>query len=189
MDGSQFDNATRFFAHSRRSLFAAVLVMTAGRLGISDAEARKKRKHKKRKQRAAAPNEFGCIGVGDLCQNADQCCSGICDGSKGKKTCRAHHTGGCPQGGAGQCTDPERSQGSCNGDCFCARTTAGSDVCAADATRGINYCSDCATDADCQDIGFPAGSVCLPLHEGTCAGVCGSNRACFPPCGTAWPFL
>jgi hypothetical protein len=155
--------------------------------------AKKKRKHRKRKKRlpTATPNEFGCIGVGDRCQDAAQCCSGICDGRKGEKTCRAHHTGTCPQGGEGQCTNQDPSLDACNGtaDCFCSRTTAGSDVCVAYAPSGADFCTDCVTDANCEAIGYPAGSVCLPLHEGMCAGACESNRACFPPCGAEWPGL
>jgi hypothetical protein len=110
MDRSQFDqlalqlagaSSSRGFKKAiggRRSLLAAAVATAVFRMGVVGADARKRRKPRKRKQRAAAPNAFGCIDVGDLCQNDGQCCSGICDGKKGKRTCRAHDAGTCTAG-------------------------------------------------------------------------------------------
>jgi hypothetical protein len=179
-----------------RGLGAAGLTLGSTQFSADvDAKKKHKGKHKKRRKKveqlADAPNAFGCIDVGDLCQNDAQCCSGICDGKQGKKTCRAHHTGTCQQGGEGHCVDPDPSRWSCNGtsDCACLRTTAGSDACVADAPSGFDYCSDCVRDSDCEAIGYPEGSVCLPLIEGYCATTCPNQRACFPPCGSEWPIL
>jgi hypothetical protein len=191
MNSSPFDNLIRSLTQSRRSLFGGALAAVTGFVVKPDADAKKKRKRKGRKQKAAEPNAFGCIDVGDPCQTAAQCCTGICQGKKGRKTCRAHHTGTCQQGGEGHCTDPDPARLACNGtsDCACVRTTAGSDACVADAPSGIDYCTDCVTDSDCEEIGYPEGSVCLPLHEGYCVSTCPNQRACFPPCGSEWPIL
>jgi hypothetical protein len=147
MDGTRFDHMTRLIAQSRRSLVGGALAVAAGLLAMPGVDARKKRKHKGRKQKAAAPNSFGCIDVGDLCQTAAQCCSGICAGKRGKKTCRAHDVGGC-QGnalseGCGDhdvaCTTSDGKPG------LCATTTGNAGYC---ATGGDCYA--CATDLDCQ---------------------------------------
>lgn len=193
MDHARFDALARALFGSRRTLLAGALALPANQLGASETDARKRRRRKKPKQRqtADAPNAFGCISVGERCQDASQCCSGVCDGSSGEKTCRAHHTGTCPQGGEGYCEDLDPARDACNGTehCLCARTTAGSDACVADAPSGFDYCTGCVSDRDCEAIGYPAGSVCLPLHAGFCAGLCPNDRACFPPCGTEWPVL
>ena len=183
MDSRHFDELVITLAQSRRSLVAGALTAAAGLLGIQAAAARH---HKPRKPRPQ-PNEFGCVDVGKPCRNSGNCCSGVCKGKKGRKRCRAHHTGTCKQGGVGHCLEP--SVETCNGNaaCACARTTAGSDVCVQAAPSGFDYCTDCSRDGDCEALGYPKGSVCLPTHEGACAGGCDSDRACFVPCGAEWP--
>lgn len=139
MDGSHFDGLTRSLAQSRRSLLGAALAATTGWLVTNPAEAKKKRKPRK-KPRKAVPNEFGCLNVGKSCNNADQCCSGMCEGKKGKKTCKAHDTGNCTAGGTVvACTTSAGVPGQC------ATTTGNGGYCAA-----TSYCIACATDADCQ---------------------------------------
>lgn len=183
MDSQHFDELMRTLAQSRRSLVAGALTAAAGLLGIQAATARRRKPRKPRAQ----PNEFGCVDAGKPCQNNGSCCSGVCKGKKGRKRCQAHHTGTCKQGGAGHCL--ESSVETCNDrtDCACVRTTSGSDVCVQTAPSGFDYCADCARDTDCEALGYPRGSVCLPLHEGFCAGACDSDRACFVPCGAEWP--
>ena len=190
MDSSQFDGFARSLAGSRRSLVSGILALAAtGGALLTRTTGAKKKGRPNKKPKIGQPNEFGCLDVGQRCASAAQCCSSVCRGKKGKKTCRAHDTGTCQQGGAGHCIEQDPSRLSCNGssDCACARTTAGSDACVANAPSGFDYCTGCVTDGDCEAVGYPAGSVCLPLHEGICAGACDSNRACFPPCGAAWP--
>src|SRR5262245_47150653 len=90
MDPTCFDRLTRALAAaaSRRRLLCgfAVFGLVAG--PASDVATAKKRKKKRVKR-----NAFGCVNVGDFCQNANQCCSGICQGKKGKKRCQAHDAG------------------------------------------------------------------------------------------------
>jgi hypothetical protein len=164
MDGLRFDALTRSLRESRRSLLRGALALTAGRFGVADAGARNKHKHKKRRKKAK-PNAFGCLSVGKSCQNADQCCSGICEG----KTCRAHDTGTCDQKRPGYCAEGNPNDASCNGGKgVCFRTTAGSNVC-------INnfLCAECKRDADCVALGYPAGAACVPVGgDLACADLC-----------------
>lgn len=149
------------------------------------ADAKKKRKHKKRKPKAK-PNAYGCLEVGDACTNADQCCSGICAGKKGKKRCRAHGTGTCNQELPGLCSNVP-TVAPCNGSasCFCLSTTANSSFC---AQLGDRLCADCQKDADCEALGLPPGSACLPTTGILCATDCPeTGMACLPPCGTEMP--
>ena len=171
MDSTRFDALAQSFANSRRSLLAGCLALGAGRIGGSAIEAKsKKRKHKKKPKKASA-NEYGCLDVGAPCQNADQCCSGICDGTKGKRACRAHDTGTCKQDG---------QLAPCNNrtNCGCFTTTGGSDVCA--ELFPPSSCAVCRRDADCEALGFPQGSACIPFD-------CESGFACMVPCGKAPP--
>lgn len=186
MDGSQFDGLIQFLTKSRRSLLGGVLAGAGGWLGVARAEAKKKRKPKKRKSKAK-PNAFGCLEVGDPCQNADQCCSGICEGKKGKTRCRAHDTGVCDQEAPGYCESASPFQTRCNNqaNCFCTRTTAGSNVCG--TVNAPSVCTDCKKDADCEALGLPPGSACVPFSEGNCAGNCESGMACIAPCGSEIP--
>jgi hypothetical protein len=183
MDGSYFDDFSRSLAGSRRSLVSGTLAMATSWLGVSGAGAKKKHKHKKRKPKAKL-NAFGCLEVGGACKNADQCCSGICDGKKGKRTCRAHGTGTCQQGIRSIC-DADPTIAVCNSDiCACVATTAGSNYCA-----NANYltCADCRTDTDCEALGYPSGSACAPYDTGQCAGQCASGMTCLIPCGVELP--
>lgn len=184
MDGSRFDQFSRALTGSRRSVLGGTLALAAGWLGASRVEAKKK--HKKRKPKAK-PNEFGCLEVGDACKSTDQCCSGVCGGKKGKKQCRAHDTGTCRQDGFGICSGDSGTPFACNnsGFCVCFHTTAGSNFCAELDNGGLEICADCQKDADCQALGFPSGSACIPLSEGGCAGMCESGMACWAPCGSS----
>jgi hypothetical protein len=142
------------------------LAAATGFLAKPGADAKKKRKHKKRKPKAQ-PNEFGCLEVGDPCKSDEQCCSGVCEGKK----CRAHDTGTCKQDG---------QLAPCNNrtNCGCFTTTAGSDICA--ELFPPSDCAACQRDADCEALGFPLGSACAPYD-------CPSGTACMVPCGKAPP--
>jgi hypothetical protein len=189
MDGINFDMLTRSLTavSSRRRLIYGLL--GAG-LGVGDApllrvgEAKKKRKRKKKREKSR-PNAFGCVAVGNACQNVEQCCSGICDGKKGKRTCRAHGAGSCAQDGSGVCTQANPGLLTCDNDssCRCVLTTAGSSFCA----RGFFECVDCRRDADCLALGFSPESACAPVTAGLCAGACASGMACVIPCGEKPP--
>jgi hypothetical protein len=140
-----------------------------------------KKKRGKTRPKKARPNAFGCLEVGDACRNAGQCCSGICEGKKGKRTCRAHGGGTCrPQ--PGFCLDSTNILLFCNNSttCVCHRTTADSLYCADTSTL---TCAECRKDADCVALGFSPEAACLPVFEGACAGGCESGMVCANPCG------
>lgn len=184
MDGHDFDTLLRSLVESRRAILGGALSLAAGMVGAATAVGKKKRKRKKRKPRAT-PNEFGCLEVDDPCTSAEQCCSGICEGKKGKRTCRGHGLGTCkPQ--PGFCLDPNSLLVPCNNEinCVCLNTTANSLFCAG---LGPSKCADCQRDADCTMLGFPAGSACVPVGEGACTGACASGMMCAVPCGTPLP--
>ena len=183
MEAQRFDTFARLMvrpAARRRLLFGLAagpfLGLIAARLA-DDTEAKKKRKRKKRKDKKPQPNEFGCLEVGQSCKNADQCCSGICEGKK----CRAHHTGTCIQDSPGACTAENPAALKCNnaGGCLCFGTTAGSLAC---VYAVAEICAECTRDPDCEALGFPPGSVCVPFSVGACAGMCESGMACLLPC-------
>jgi hypothetical protein len=175
-----------------RSLAGAGLGV--GIVRFPDLAAAKKRKRKKRKKnkkvKPAQPNEFGCFEVGDPCRSEADCCSGICEEKNGKRTCRAHGTDVCRQDEPGVCTAPADDIPSlgCGINCFCYRTTAGSNFCGpSPRTSEQQDCTDCRTDADCVALGYPAGSACAPVGRGNCTGFCDSGMACLVPCGVEFP--
>jgi hypothetical protein len=101
MDATRFDSFARLLGRStarRHLLFGLALSPFAGLVGrmATDVAAKKhhKKKHKKHKPKAT-PNEYGCLEVGDACQSEEQCCSGICEGKKGARTCVAHDAATC----------------------------------------------------------------------------------------------
>jgi hypothetical protein len=186
MDGILFDEIAQSARESRRALLAAVLAATIGQRFAFTSDARKKGKRKK-KEKKVKPNEFGCLEIGDPCQNAGQCCSGVCDGKKGKRNCRAHGTGTCEQGAPGFCE--AGVSGICDNatNCFCSRTTAGSNFCGDILFASGTNCADCKKDADCEAQGFPPGSACVPFATGFCAGNCEGGMVCMARCGTTIP--
>ena len=95
MVSQQFDRLARSFSRlrSRRSL--AGLVGLGALLLPGQSQAKKKHKHKKKKVKR---NDFGCVDVGKFCKNDGQCCSGICEGKKNKKKCKAHDQSTCQPG-------------------------------------------------------------------------------------------
>jgi hypothetical protein len=155
---------------SRRALIAA-----QGFLGITIpvlAEAKKKRK-KRKKRKKVTFNDFGCANVGSFCNTSEQCCSGICQGKKGKKTCQAHDEGSC-----------QANQDSCSGTPFlCTTSTGESGVCTV-TTGNAPYCNTsgacfpCRKDADCVPFCGPQ-AACM-----VCETQCGATEgftACVGP--------
>jgi hypothetical protein len=64
-------------------------------------------------------------------------------------------------------------------------TTAGSIFC---ADYSIGECANCHTDADCEALGAPAGSACVPVATGYCGEfACPGKKACMPRCGKPGP--
>jgi hypothetical protein len=180
MTDHTFDHLARSLTGSRRSLLAGVLAVAIGWLGAPGVKAKKKPKTKPK------PNRYGCLDVGDPCKRDGQCCSGICKGKPGKKRCRAHDTGTCPQRRPGLCDPHQPTVTPCNNEtCVCLRTTADSNFCA--NANSVN-CADCKKDADCLAEGFPKGTACVPMTGGECTNFCDeTGMACMLPCGTELP--
>jgi hypothetical protein len=150
MDTSRIDHLIRQVSTrlSRRTL--------AGTLGLAALahpfaiEASKKRKKKKIRR-----NSFGCVNFGGYCKRSGQCCSGICQGKKGKMRCLDHGTGGCQL---------EQSTVTCEGvgvpcpsaEGVCTTTTGNAAFC-------LNWKFDippkCTRDADCEAV--EPGSACI----------------------------
>jgi hypothetical protein len=164
---------------SRRSILRA-LAGAGIALGVASppAVARTKRKRK------IALNAFGCVNVGDRCQRSEQCCSGICTGKQGKKTCRAHDSGVCVLGtdicgpvGPNAVCDPYDKKAY-----YCFFTTGNApfwgDLSELPLTE---LCRHCRRDADCREE-FGAGAACVLLQD-DCAGPCAvtGGRACVAP--------
>jgi hypothetical protein len=169
-----------------RGLAAAGLGLGSARLPVAT-EAKKRKRKKKEKQ--PKPNAFGCLEVGDACTSEEQCCSGICDGKKGERKCRAHDAGTCKQDAVGVCREGNPLLALCNQDvnCVCFRTTAGSNACAQLIAENGSQCADCQKDADCLTLGFPTGTVCAPLVVGICDDMCEGTMGCMVPCATGIP--
>jgi hypothetical protein len=176
MDQHRFDSLTRALTSvpSRRTLLRGLAGLGLG-LGVARlprvATARKKRKQKPKF------NAFGCVNVGDFCQTADQCCSGICQGKKGKRRCKAHDTGGCsagltPAAACGgtedvACTTSHGQPGKC------ATTTGNAGYCVAELHGYSNF--SCKTDRDCyvESGGFLGPDVaCVLCPDGEGGTLC-----------------
>lgn len=153
MDDSRFDDCLRSLAGSRRSLLGGTLALSSGLIGRSTIDARKRRKRKKPRNVTrtppATPNEFGCLNVDVSCTSPEQCCSSICEGTSGRRTCRAHDVGDCQAGTALESEIPCTTSGGEDG--LCSTTTGNAGYCMFTAA-----CYPCKTDLECQraDGGF-----------------------------------
>jgi hypothetical protein len=192
MESHRFDTLVRSLTRSRRAVVGGALGLGAltwpGWL-----DAKKKRKRKKRKKRKhqrknienkdVTFNEFGCVDVGGYCENAGQCCSGICEG----QACQAHDASTCQAGqrqafcgGEGDlCVAAAGEEGLCN------TTTGNAPYCAHDIA-----CFACAKDADCIPFcGSRAACLVCPAPDCIARGittVCASTagRCTFPSCAS-----
>jgi hypothetical protein len=171
---------------SRREVLRGLAGVGLGMLHIPEfADAKKKRKRKKRKPKAT-PNSYGCLEVDDPCKSAEQCCSGVCEGKKGKKWCLAHGIGSCDQTAQGFCLgDPVQAPCGNSPHCVCTKTTAGSNFCGSRLPPSNR--AECKKDADCETQGYPPGSACALWANGFCTGDCSSGMACMAPCGSEPP--
>lgn len=189
MNADRFDELTRAVTASRRLVLGGGLASAAAGLCLMGGEARKKRRKKRKKRRKkskkARPNAYGCLNVGATCKKAGRCCSGICQGKKGKRKCRAHDTGTCKQNAPAFCEgDPVQTLCNNSPQCACLKTTGGSSICGSLSTES-SQCAECRTDADCLALGLPPGSACVPFSTGVCAGNCPTGMACAAPCGVS----
>jgi len=182
MDRQQFDDLTVEMADAPRSRRRAL------RLVAATAFAGLLARPGLRLRTVAAA---GCRTVAKPCRRARQCCSGICRGRRGKKTCRGHGAGTCKQQGQQLvCTAPDLALSLCNNDrdCACVRTTSGTNFCGdflvPSTCTTCSACAKCDRDVDCVRQGFPKGSACVPFTAGRCAGLCPGATRCMVPCGT-----
>ena len=171
MDTRSFDDLTRRIGGAGRDRRGILKVAAAGLAlliagsggGVPDAEAAR------------------CGNEGSPCRRRGQCCSGRCQGPKGKKTCRARGAGTCKRGQDTCQTGPGNAP-ACNGraGCSCFVTTGGSSFC----SSGDGTCEPCRSDADCVAKGSPQGSACVRADRGFCGAECGqTGTACVAPCG------
>lgn len=183
MDDFHFDDLVRSLTRSRRAVVAGALGFGLFALpGLVDARKRKHKKRKKKHKKKIARNAFGCVDVAGFCNTSGDCCSGICEGPKGKKTCQDHDASTCQAG---------QTDGFCSGlvgEVGCVTSTAEDGVCLT-TTGNAPYCAisggcfSCARDADCVPfcgsaaacIACPAncadagGTMCAAPSSGTCA--------------------
>lgn len=165
VDSTRFDRLTRSISLllSRRALAGVLAFGTLTAPGFT--EARKKRKRRRRRNKKKIKrNQFGCVNVGNFCQNGGQCCSGICAG----KNCQAHDTGiGCVAGdhttGCGgttkSCTTSAGESGSC-------QTTTGNAPFCYGVSRS-DLC--CTTDPECIALCGP-GAACVHCPADSACG-------------------
>jgi hypothetical protein len=178
LDSRHFDALTRRLSAplSRRPLFAAIAgALSAGtRAHMAAAvgtEQKRKSKRKHKKGKAPKPNAYGCLNIGKVCRASDECCSGICEGKKGKRTCRDHNVGPCKAIFDGCATLAV----GCGTGGVCFRTTGNASFCGG---QGGN-CMVCARDADCEAT-HGKGAACVVCDD--CDGIDGSKgTVCYPP--------
>jgi hypothetical protein len=177
MDADRFDA----FARSVTAALSTRRTVLIGAASVGLAAAPASGSAKRRKRRVKR-NAFGCVNVGGVCKHGGHCCSGLCEGTKRRRTCRAHDTGGCRAG--------NQPQG-CNGtDIVCTTSTGNPKGVCATTTGNGGYCVysggcyPCQTDADCQELCGPRGACFLcddcPDTGGTSCGSPDHNGCDFP---------
>ena len=175
MDSIRFDDVTRALSPllTRRGLAGVLGVAALGMAGSADAKRKKRKKRKKKKNNNNNGNQvklnaFGCVNVGDFCENAGQCCSGICQNS----VCQAHDQINCQAGQTDFTCSGVNSNVECGNNGLCLTTTGNAGYCAEDREIGP-ACVACKKDADCVSAcGQDAACViCANCPGGvTCAG-------------------
>jgi hypothetical protein len=176
MDGSHFDHVVRSLSGSRRWLLSGALALGAGWLGVSEVDAKKKRKPKRPK-----PNGFGCLKVDAACKTAGQCCSGVCAGNQSNRKCAAHNAGICRPDGDFCLGAPQACKLLGERIAVCWLTTGKGSFCGDPGGEGPEaFCRDCNRDPDCQEE-FGPGAACIDMRRGICA----DQGACADTGGTA----
>jgi hypothetical protein len=168
MDSVRFDGLTRSVSTllTRRTFSGALGLGALALPGLVEA----KKKHKKKKKPKF--NDFGCVNVGGFCKNSGQCCSGICQGKKGKKKCQAHDQSTCQPGqnivecGGAETVACTTSSGDPDGECF--TTTGNAGYC-----ESSGNCFACKKDADCIAVCGPQ-AACI-VCETECAATGGTG--------------
>jgi hypothetical protein len=186
VEGSYFDHLARSLTGSRRSLFGGVMVSAASWLGISGANAKKKRRKKNKKPKRT---DHVCLAVSQACNgDGTRCCSGICEGEQPKKgrTDASH----CVAGGANICdgqadyctTGVATTCNPLNPKCTCLRTTSEAPFCGDVSAEAAVLCRPCRPDADCE-AEFGPGAACVVVG-GSCGSYCPDtgNTACVRAC-------
>jgi hypothetical protein len=180
VDQNRFDALTQWLKHgpSRRDVLRGLSAagLGLGSMRLPDIGKAKRKGKRKKKPKKAQPNAFGCLEVGDPCKTEEQCCSGICEGEKGKKKCKAHDTSNC-QARHNSCAAlsiPCTTTTGSNG--LCVRTTGNASYCQAQGD-----CFPCSRDTDCEAVCGaqaacivceiqcgPNGTACVGLNLGSC---------------------
>ncbi|MEZ4561500.1 MAG: conotoxin [Thermomicrobiales bacterium] len=180
MDSDRFDDVARALSPllSRRGLAGLLGLAVLGTAEVAEAKRKKRKKRRKKKNKNGKDdkpqvefNQFGCVNVGDFCENAGQCCSGICQND----ACQAHDVATCQSGQTDLTCSGVNSNVDCitpgGGDGLCLTTTGNAGFCAGD--REVAPCVTCSKDADCvSTCGLDAACViCANCPDGrTCAG-------------------
>lgn len=167
MDGRQFDNLLRSWSDSRRTVLGGVIAAAAGLLGISQVDAKKKKKKKpcaKKCQSGCCTGKFGkCIQPAQ--QNSTQCGSGgeICRSNCGGGGCGAGCESCCA---GGVCIDKE-------------------DISNQQCGTGGETCFACPPGQACNAPGegccAPHGETCRTNGVACCSSLfeaCGPNNKC-----------
>lgn len=157
MDPQRFDTLARTLATpgTRRGALAALLSGSLGLLGVPQAV-----RGRKRRGRGGVTIEGPCgdgSGRDNRCRRAEQCCTGICEGSQpGKpKRCRCRRNGQ-------ECTETTN--------------------CCQGSGQGLVCCDgSCKAVECCNDAGCDSGEICAP-DNGTCAVTCDTGPE--DPCGS-----
>jgi hypothetical protein len=177
MEEHRFAALVRSLTRSRRAVVGSALGF--GVLTVPGLIAARKRKHKKRKKKKVTFNDFGCVNVGGFCKNADQCCSGICEGKQGRQTCQEHDQTTCQAGQDAYCSGgtPQPCDTSDGYSGACVHTTGNASFC-----QYTGACHVCSKDADCVPFCGPRSACivadeCCPSTGTACASVNSSGCA------------
>src|SRR4051812_26076954 len=180
MDSKRFDALARTVgeAVSRRraiqAVAAAATTATAVRIGLTEpASARRAKASASSEPEVQPDNLFGCKNFGEQCKGDDSaCCSGTCVGKKPKKkkngkktkdtrTCGDHNVGGCAGQNACSSTGVSCGDSGFNGVCFVPPGTASFCGRTGGTVPPGFSCTNCSTDQDCVNLGWPSGSACI----------------------------
>lgn len=180
MEGAAFDIVSRRLARSRHTLVGAGLMTVGAMVGIPISGPPERVASKKRKQAPLVRNAFGCVDVGGKCRGSNEnCCSGVCQGSKPRKgkqdrsVCLAHDTGACLLADD-SCAENAAST-PCQRGGICVRTTGNAPFC---GLEGRSSCQVCTRDSDCRAL-LGGGSACTICDKGNCSET--GFRVCVAP--------